>query len=88
MTRSSHPGAVESTPDDHTSILVPGSSAAGRHRSAPSYFLGREKVVIRRGWRGWSAYVFSFMHRNARAAADFFGLPPNQVLEVGAQIEI
>jgi len=57
----------------------------------PSYFLGHDQVVISRGrsgWRGPRAHVFRFMHRNARGAGDFFGLPPNQVLEVGAQIEL
>jgi KUP system potassium uptake protein len=27
------------------------------------------------------------MSRNARAATEFFGLPPNRVVELGAQIE-
>jgi len=54
-----------------------------------TYFLGREAVVAgRRGWRSWTLRLFAFMHHNARPAADFFGLPPNQVLEVGAKIEL
>jgi KUP system potassium uptake protein len=43
-------------------------------------------VVVRRG--GWRERLFSFMHHNARPAPDFFGIPPNQVLEVGAQVEL
>jgi KUP system potassium uptake protein len=61
--------------------------AAQRGLEAPglTFFLGRESVVARRGWR---ERLFSFMHHNARPAAEFFGIPPNQVLEVGAQIEL
>jgi KUP system potassium uptake protein len=54
-----------------------------------TFFLGRESVVACRGrWRGWRERLFSFMHHNARPAAEFFGIPPNQVLEVGAQVEL
>ncbi len=49
-----------------------------------TYFVGRESVVPRRGWQR----VFAIMHRNARPAAEFFQIPPNQVLEVGAQLEL
>jgi KUP system potassium uptake protein len=31
--------------------------------------------------------LFIFMSRNAQSAANFFGLPPNRVVELGAQIE-
>ena len=32
--------------------------------------------------------LFSVMARNARPASTFFGLPPNRVVELGAQIEL
>jgi KUP system potassium uptake protein len=35
----------------------------------------------------WRKKVFVFMSRNARTATEFFGLPPNRVVELGAQIE-
>jgi len=28
------------------------------------------------------------MHHNTRPAVEFFGIPPNQILEVGAQVEL
>jgi len=54
-----------------------------------TYFLGRESVVAARGrWRRWTYFLFALMHRNARPAAEFFGLPANQVMEIGAQIDL
>jgi KUP system potassium uptake protein len=54
-----------------------------------TYFLGRESIVACAGhWSGWRERLFSFMHHNARPAAEFFGIPPNQVMEVGAQVEL
>ena len=53
-----------------------------------SYFLGRETVVTRPGaampW--WRQRIFATLHRNARTAADFFKLPPNQVVELGTRV--
>jgi KUP system potassium uptake protein len=36
----------------------------------------------------WREKLFSFMTRNAQGAALFFRLPPNRVVEMGAQIEL
>jgi KUP system potassium uptake protein len=35
----------------------------------------------------WRKRLFVIMGRNARAPTQFFGLPPNRVVELGAQIE-
>ncbi len=35
----------------------------------------------------WRDVLFIFMSRNAQPATQFFGLPPNRVVELGAQIE-
>jgi KUP system potassium uptake protein len=32
--------------------------------------------------------LFEAMHRNALAATEFFRIPPNRVIELGAQVEI
>jgi KUP system potassium uptake protein len=55
-----------------------------------SYFLGRETLIPSRqpGMAIWREHVFSLMSRNARTATSFFGLPPNRVVELGAQIEL
>jgi KUP system potassium uptake protein len=36
----------------------------------------------------WRKQLFVVMSRNARSAAQFFGLPSNRVVELGAQIEL
>ena len=55
-----------------------------------SYFLGRETLIPSRnpGMAIWREHLFSVMSRNARPATSFFGLPPNRVVELGAQIEL
>jgi KUP system potassium uptake protein len=55
-----------------------------------SYFLGRETLIPskRPGMSVWREHLFSVMSRNARTATSFFALPPNRVVELGAQIEI
>jgi KUP system potassium uptake protein len=35
----------------------------------------------------WRKKLFVFMTRNAQSATAFFGLPPNRVVELGAQIQ-
>jgi KUP system potassium uptake protein len=54
-----------------------------------SYYLGREQLLPtgRSGMARWRKKLFVIMARNARAATQFFGLPPNRVVELGAQIE-
>jgi KUP system potassium uptake protein len=55
-----------------------------------SYFLGRETLIpsARPGMAMWREHLFSVMSRNARTATSFFALPPNRVVELGAQIEL
>jgi KUP system potassium uptake protein len=61
-------------------------------RAAPaetSYFLGRERLLPTGGSRmvRWRKKLFVLMSRNAQSATEFFALPPNRVVELGAQIE-
>jgi len=55
-----------------------------------SYFLGRETLIPSKkpGMAMWREHLFAVMTRNARTATSFFGLPPNRVVELGAQIEL
>jgi KUP system potassium uptake protein len=55
-----------------------------------TFFLGRESLIpsARPGMALWREKLFMLMSRNARTATDFFGLPPNRVVELGMQIEI
>ena len=55
-----------------------------------SYFLGRETLLTtgKSGLARWRKALFGFLARNARPATAFFGIPPNRVVEMGAQIEL
>jgi KUP system potassium uptake protein len=59
-------------------------------RMATSYFLGREMVIPtkRPGMAVWREHLFAWMNRNSASASTFFGLPANQVIELGAQVEM
>ena len=64
------------------------------HMSIPpmdtTYFLGRETLIVtsrKSGMATWREKLFASMTRNAESAARFFSLPPNRVVELGAQIE-
>jgi KUP system potassium uptake protein len=55
-----------------------------------SYFLGRETVVAgsvpkMSQWRQW---LFGLMSRNAVPATEFFRIPPDRVVELGARVAI
>jgi KUP system potassium uptake protein len=55
-----------------------------------TYFLGRETLLATGPARmaTWRKKVFIVMARNAQTASSFFGLPPNRVVEMGAQIQL
>jgi KUP system potassium uptake protein len=56
-----------------------------------TYFLGRETLIPSKGVHGmaiWREKLFTVMSRNARPASSFFRLPPNRVVELGAQVEL
>jgi KUP system potassium uptake protein len=55
-----------------------------------TYFLGRETLLANgpsKIWT-WRKRLFIVMARNAQTASAFFGLPPNRVVEMGAQIQL
>jgi KUP system potassium uptake protein len=55
-----------------------------------TFFLGRETLIAsgRPGMAIWREKLFSFMSRNALRATAFYKIPPEQVFEVGAQVEL
>ncbi len=55
-----------------------------------TFFLGRETILASRepGMAIWREKIFAFMLRNAQRATAFFQIPPDQVIEVGMQVEI
>jgi KUP system potassium uptake protein len=57
---------------------------------ATTFFLGRETLLAteRPGMARWREALFSYMSRNALRATAFFKIPPDQVFEVGVQVEM
>ena len=65
-----------------------------------SFYLGRDTLIATQAPRArrspggprpmsyWRRVLFIVMTRNAQSATTFFGLPPNRVVELGAQIQI
>jgi K+ transporter len=55
-----------------------------------TYFLGRETfLATARGEMGpLREGIFAFLSRNARSATTYFSIPPAQVVEIGAQIDL
>jgi KUP system potassium uptake protein len=60
------------------------------HADRTSYFLGRETILAtgRAGLARWRKRLFIYLSRNARPANAFFRIPPNRVIELGAQVEL
>ena len=65
-----------------------------------TYYLGRERILVKDYdlattehpikvlLHRWHVKLFAIMSRNARSAAEYFGIPPNRVVELGAQVEL
>jgi len=63
-----------------------------------TFYLGRETLIVtprtkhgarsRAAMPAWRATLFAVMTRNAQSAAAYFGLPPNRVVELGAQLQV
>ena len=55
-----------------------------------TYFLGRERLLPtgRAGLARWRKKLYIFMSRNSRTATEYFAIPPNRVVELGAQLEM
>jgi len=55
-----------------------------------TYFLGRETLLASEhpGMALWRERLFSVMARNAVSASVYYHLPPNQVVELGARVEL
>ena len=56
-----------------------------------TYFLGREVLAVGRergGMMRWRKRLFAFLFTNAISPTDFFRLPPDRVIEIGAKTEL
>ena len=55
-----------------------------------TFFLGRETLLPtgRSSMARWRKQLFAILSRNAPSATGYFGIPPNRVVELGAQLEL
>ncbi len=60
-------------------IIADGAHRAGTRRASADTVMPRMAK--------WRKHLFVLMSRNARSATEFFGIPPNRVVELGAQVE-
>ena len=67
-----------------------GPSGVVANPATTTYYLGRQSLLTtgRTRMARWRKMLFAFLSRNSRPPTDFFGLPPNRVVELGLQIEI
>jgi KUP system potassium uptake protein len=58
--------------------------------SQATYYLGHHTLLPtgRAPMPYWRKLLFTFMYRNALPATSHFGLPPNRIVEVGAQVPL
>ena len=54
-----------------------------------TYYLGRARLLPEgpAPMMRWRKRLFAFMSWNASSATDFFGIPPDRVVELGARLE-
>jgi KUP system potassium uptake protein len=54
-----------------------------------TYYLGRARLLPTgpAPMMRWRKRLFGLMARNASSAADFFRIPPDRVVELGARVE-
>jgi len=84
-----HYGFME-TPNVPRDILLSNERGLQLDIAQVSFFLGSERIIASRlpGMALWREKLFVVMSRNATSAANFFGLPPERIVELGSQIEI
>jgi KUP system potassium uptake protein len=81
-------GFMES-PDIPGLLSTLGSQGLSAKPMETSFYLGRETLLPTGSSRlaYWRKKLFIYMARNAQTATVFFNLPPNRVVELGAQIQ-
>ena len=71
-------------------LTTPGHMQADATAKPPGIAGKGPQLVItdKAGMARWRKILFAFLSRNARPANAFFQIPPNRVVEFGAQIEL
>jgi KUP system potassium uptake protein len=76
------------TPEVRDDLIRAGSLIPGADRA--SFFIGRNNYAFSAdvGMPIWQDVLFIALHRNAASPTDYFRIPPNRVIELGAQYAI
>jgi KUP system potassium uptake protein len=80
-------GFMES-PDVRSDLIAAGAHLPGADKA--SFFIGRNNYAFSAdvGMPIWQDILFIALHRNAADPTDYFNIPPNRVIELGAQYAI
>jgi KUP system potassium uptake protein len=79
------------TPDVQRLMGTLGASGLPFEWSTTTFFLGREHLIASHrsgGMAIWRERLFSLMARNAQRAGTFYRIPPDRVVELGAEVEL
>jgi KUP system potassium uptake protein len=81
-------GFMQTPSADEITALLTKAGVKAKYMDT-TYYLGRERLIPvgPAKMAKWRKLLFAYMARNARSATEFFGIPPNRVVELGAQIE-
>ena len=76
------------TPDVREDLIRGGALLSDAAQA--SFFIGRNSYAFSAdtGMPMWQDVLFVALHRNAADPTDYFGIPPNRVIELGAQYAI
>jgi len=85
---TAHYGFME-TPNMKQILAQCNKSGLAAKMQDTSFFLGRERLITtgKSPMARWRKKLFGVMSRNAQSATEYFSIPPNRVVELGAQIE-
>jgi len=77
-------------PDVPRGLELAARQAVRVDQAQTTYFLGRTTLAParRRGFFTWRRALFRFMQRNSPAAAEYFKLMPDRVIELGTRVTI
>jgi len=86
---TAHHGFME-TPKIETILALAREKGVEFKLENTSFFLGRVKLIIddKPKMSLWRSNLFIFLSKNSVDASSFFGIPSNQVIEVGVQFEL
>ena len=79
------------TPNIPVALRLCGKLGLEVDHSNLTYYVGRETLIPTAkvsNWWPWRRHLFVFLTRNAMRNTTFYGLPPEDVVELGFQVEI